>query len=80
MKDKNGRKILKAEVPAGLNLLSGLGADVAVQLLTGKVLQESLLHAAHHLVLDVQLEGEERLQSGAGLAPLRLHRVPEFAQ
>ena len=78
VKDKNGWKILKAEVPAGLNLKPGLGADVAVQLLAGKVLQQRLLHAPHHLVLDVQLEGEEGLQGGAGLAPLCLHRVPGF--
>ena len=78
VKDKNGWKIFKAEVPAGLNLLPGLGADVAVQLLAGKVLQQGLLHAPHHLVLDVQLEGEERLQGGAGLASLSLHRVPGF--
>ena len=80
VKDKNGWKILKAEVPAGLNLKPGLGADVAVQLLAGKVLQQRLLHAAHHLVLDVQLEGEEGLQGGTGLAPLGLHRVPGYSQ
>ena len=45
VKDKNGWKILKAEVPAGLNLKPGLGADVAVQLLAGKVLQQRLLHS-----------------------------------
>ena len=76
MKNKNGWQILKAEVPAGLDLLPGLGADVPVQLLAGKVLQQRLLHAPHHLVLDVQLEGEERLQGGARLAALRLHGVP----
>ena len=80
VKDENRWKILKTEVPAGLHLLPGLGADVPVQLLAGKVLQQGLLHAAHHLVLDVQLQGEERLESGAGLTPLRLHRVPEFCQ
>ena len=80
MKNKNGWQILKAEVPAGLDLLPGLGADVPVQLLTGKVLQQRLLHAPHHLVLDVQLEGEERLQGGARLAPLSLHGVPAEPQ
>ena len=40
MKDQDGWKVLKAEVPAGLYLLSGLRADVAVQLLAREVLQE----------------------------------------
>ena len=40
MKDKDGWKVLKAEVPAGLHLLPGLRADVPVQLLAREVLQE----------------------------------------
>ena len=40
MKDQDGWKVLKAEVPAGLHLLPGLRADVPVQLLAREVLQE----------------------------------------
>ena len=40
VKDKDGWKVLKAEVPAGLHLLPGLRADVPVQLLAREVLQE----------------------------------------
>ena len=39
-------------------------------------LKQRLLHTADHLVLDVELESEERLQSRACLSALRLHWVP----
>ena len=136
MKDQDGWKVLKTEVPAGLHLLSGLRADVTVQLLAREVLQEPgnnmgclftgtpnvqyrkenglslneiffgtayligslfflaqiregevekyvcwnlkqrLLHTADHLVLNVELESEERLQSSACLPALGFHWVP----
>jgi len=73
VKDQDGWKVLKTEVPAGLHLLPGLRADVAVQLLAREVLKQRLLHTADHLVLDVELESEERLQSRACLPALGFH-------
>ena len=39
-------------------------------------LEQRLLHTADHLVLDVELESEERLQSRACLTALGFHWVP----
>ena len=70
MEDQHGRQVFQAQRFGGVGQLARPGVAVALQHLGCKVGEQDLLQVVHVGRLDVELQCEEGLEGGRGLAVL----------